>query len=560
MRKLPIGTSDFRELREYDKYFVDKSMLIAEVIDDEAKIVLLPRPRRFGKTLNLTMLRWFFEITENKEERRTLFSGLNIEKEKVFEDHFAKYPVIYLTFKDIKSLNYKDASYKIKDTIAGEFLRHDYLLQSDSLKDSEQKEFNDIIYKKAEMSLYETALVKLGKYLHTYYKQKVVILIDEYDTPVHAAFAYGYYDECISFFKGFLGAGLKDNPDIFKGVKTGILRIAKESIFSGLNNLGVYTLLSNRFSDKFGLTQIEVDQLLKDSSNEDQAKDIEKWYDGYIFGQNTVYNPWSIINYLANIEDGFKPYWANTASNEILRELFKESPDSIKEEFSELLKNKPLTKKLDDNIVLRDLQKDQTLIYSFLLFSGYLKAFDAKRNEEDELYHKLLIPNTEVRLIFKDIISKWINESFESRELQIMLKALVTGDIKLFEKILSKFVLETLSYFDTEKKNVEKVYQAFILGMLVNLSGKYEVESEKESGYGRYDISIIPKDKSKKAIIMELKTIDEFENETKEMALESAVKQINERQYETAILKRGIKDILKLGVVFDGKRVWAKEG
>ena len=210
--------------------------------------------------------------------------------------------------------------------------------------------------------------------------------------------------------------------------------------------------------------------------------------------------------------------------------------------------------------MLRDLQKDETTIYSFLLFSGYLKAFDPQKNQEDEIYHSLLPPNAEIRMIFKDIIVKWINESFENRELQIMLKALITGDIRLFEKILSKFVLETLSYFDTEKKNVEKVYQAFILGMLVNLSSKYEVESEKESGYGRYDISIIPKDKTKKAIIMEFKTIDEFENESKDQALESAVKQINERQYETAILKRGINDILKMGVVFDGKRVWAKEG
>ena len=560
MKKLPIGTSDFKELREYDKYFVDKSMLIKEVIDDEAKIVLLPRPRRFGKTLNLTMLRWFFELTEDKEKRKKLFSRLFIEKETVFEKHLANYPVIFLTFKDIKENSFDEAFLSIKDLISEEFTRHAYLRDSEFLNDFQKNEFELIMKRQADNFVYRRALKTLSGYLYKYHNKKVVVLIDEYDTPIHASFYYGYYDDCISFFRAFLGAGLKDNPDIFKGVITGILRVAKESIFSGLNNLGVYTLLNNKFANKFGLTQMEVDKLLKDFSREDEMEGIRDWYDGYIFGKTKVYNPWSIINYIANIEDGFKPYWANTASNEILRELFKESPDSIKEEFSDLLKDEPLTKKLDDNIVLRDLKKDQTLIYSFLLFSGYLKAFDAKRNEEDELYHKLLIPNTEVRLIFKDIISKWINESFESRDLQIMLKALVTGDIKLFEKILSKFVLETLSYFDTEKKNVEKVYQAFILGMLVNLSGKYEVEFEKESGYGRYDISIIPKDKTKKAIIMELKTIDEFENETKEMALESAVKQINERQYETAILKRGINDILKMGVVFDGKRVWAKEG
>jgi hypothetical protein len=559
MKKLPVGTSDFKKLIEYDKYFVDKSLLIKEIIEDEAEILLLPRPRRFGKTLNLTMLNCFFEIAEDKEEKKTLFSGLNIEKEDVFKEYFAKYPVIYLTFKDIRSLNFKSFSSKIKILISNEFRNHLYLLESHVLNDFDKQLFKNIAFMESELEFYENSLIELSKYLHKYHKQKVVILIDEYDTPIHSAFHYGYYDECISFFKGFLGGGLKDNPDIFKGVITGILRIAKESIFSGLNNLGVFTLLSDKFSDKFGLTQGEVDRLLKDSSNEDQAKDIRAWYDGYIFGENKVYNPWSIMNYLANIKDGFKPYWANTASDEILRELFKESPDSMKQEFSYLLNDIQITKKLDDNIVLRDLRKNETSIYSFLLFSGYLTAFD-KQGQGKNTFYKLLLPNLEVKEIFEDIILKWINESFENRDMQIMLKALVTGDIKLFEKILSKFVLETLSYFDTQKKNVEKVYQAFILGMLVTLSGKYEVESEKESGYGRYDISIIPKDKSKKAIIMELKTIDEFENETKEQALKSAVKQINERQYETAILKRGIKDILKLGVIFDGKRVWAKEG
>ena len=341
---------------------------------------------------------------------------------------------------------------------------------------------------------------------------------------------------------------------------TGILRIAKESIFSGLNNLGVYTLLSAKFSDKFGLTQAEVKRLLTDFSHEDKLEQVEAWYDGYAFGENKLYNPWSIINYTANTKDGFRPYWVNTSSNEILRDLIKEGPPVIKQEFSDILKDIPIVKRLDDNIVLRDLIKNDISLYSFLVFSGYLKAFDCTTDEEDNMFYKLLVPNKEIKRIFKDTILKWINESFENHELQIMLKALVTGDIKLFEKLLSKFVLETLSYFDTENKNVERVYQAFILGMLVNLGGEYEVDSEKESGYGRYDISIIPKDKSKKAVIMELKTIDEFENETRDMALQSALQQINERKYETSVLKRGIKDILKIGVVFDGKRVWAKKG
>jgi hypothetical protein len=560
MKKLPIGTSDFRSLREDDKYFIDKSLFIKEIIDEEAEVVLLPRPRRFGKTLNLSMLRWFFEVSGNKEKRKKLFSGLNIEKEAVFEEHFAKYPVICLSFKDIKNMNFKAASEKIKALISKEFRRHSYLLESHVLDDFEKQFFNNIIYMEPDLTAYENTLIELTKYLHKYHKQKPILLIDEYDTPIYSAFQYDYYDECISFFKGFLGAGLKDNPDIFKGVITGILRIAKESIFSDLNNLGVYTIIKSEYSETFGFTEKEVLRLLQEADIEDMTADIKYWYDGYIFGKSLIYNPWSILNFVSSMDKMFLPYWANTSSNEILRELIKDSPPVIKQEFLDLLKDIPVIKNLNDNIVLRDLKKDDISIYSFLVFSGYLKAFDSKKSEEDEIYHKLLIPNKEVKQIFKDVILKWINESFENHELKIMLKGLVTGDIKLFEKILSKFVLETLSYFDTEKRNVERVYQAFILGMLVNLGSKYEVDSEKESGYGRYDISIIPKDKSKKAIIMELKTIDEFENETKETALESALEQINERQYESAVFKRGIKDILKIGVVFDGKRVWAAKG
>jgi hypothetical protein len=371
------------------------------------------------------------------------------------------------------------------------------------------------VYMEPDLTVYEDTLIELTKYLHKYHKQKPVLLIDEYDTPIHSAFYYGYYEECISFFKAFLGAGLKDNPDIFKGVITGILRIAKESIFSGLNNLAVYTLLSAKFSDKFGLAQAEVDRLLRDFSHEDRLEHVRDWYDGYVFGENKLYNPWSIINYTANIKDGFRPYWVNTSSNEILRDLIKEGPPVIKQEFSELLKNIPITKRLNDNIVLRDLKKNDISLYSFLVFSGYLKAFD-KQIEGRNTFYKLLLPNFEVKQIFEDTILSWINESYENDKLRQMLNALIRCDIETFEEFLNDFVLSTLSYFDTEKRNAEKVYQAFILGMLVNLAPKYQVYSNKESGLGRFDISIIPQDTNKTAFIM------------------------------------------KLAVVFDGKEVWIK--
>ena len=564
MKELPVGISDFKRIMEEGLYFVDKSLLIKEILDKKIDTFLLPRPRRFGKTINLTMLRCFFEKRENKEERdgkRKLFSGLEIEKESLFEEHFAKYPVIYLTFKDIGSNNFKSARIKIKALIAKEFRRHKYLLENDVLDESEKEKFRDIISEKAPIEAYEDSLINLTKYLHEHHGPKPIVLIDEYDTPIHSAFQNGYYDDCISFFKGFLGAGLKDNDDIFKSVITGILRIARESIFSGLNNLSVFTIVSKRFSEYFGLTQKEVEKILHDHNLQKRVEDVKEWYDGYVFGTTKIYNPWSIVNFVTRIEEGFKPYWANTSSNEILRELIKESPPVLKEEFVDLMRDIPVTTYLNENIVLRDVKSDEASIYSFLLFSGYLKAFDAMENPEDrEIYYKLLLPNLEIKQIFKHVILKWIKESkFENDKLQMMLKALVSGDVETFEYILSLFVLETLSYFDTAGKNVEKVYQAFILGMLVNLSNDYEVSSERESGFGRYDVAVVPKDKSKLAIIMEFKTINEFRDETKDHALASAMEQLNERRYEIAIIKQGIANIKKLAVVFDGKRCWVKE-
>ncbi|MBT3388579.1 MAG: AAA family ATPase, partial [Desulfobacula sp.] len=301
MKKLPIGASDFKKLRTENKYFADKSLFIKEIIEEDAEIVLLPRPRRFGKTLNLTMLRYFLEKTDKPEETKKLFSGLAIEKEGIFEEHICRYPVIYLTFKDIKASNFEHSLKSIKRLIAREYRRHSYLLTSEQLEDFDKEDFQSILSVKADISLFENSLLDLSHYLYKHYKEKPVILIDEYDTPIISAYAEGYYKETINFFKSFLGAGLKDNPNIYKGVMTGILRVAKESIFSDMNNLGVYSLLRSKFSDKFGLTEEEVFSLLQYYKEENKIKSVREWYNGYIFGGNTIYNPWSIINYAANI-------------------------------------------------------------------------------------------------------------------------------------------------------------------------------------------------------------------------------------------------------------------
>ena len=556
-KKLPIGRSDFKELREENRYFVDKSLFIKEIIDEESQVVLLPRPRRFGKTLNLSMLRYFFEKTENRQEIEKLFKGLAIEKQEEFKKHFSEYPVIFLTFKDVNETDFNEALKSIKAAISDEFKRHKYLLKSDELDETEKENFYNIMVLKADSSAYRRSLKELSGYLYRHCKQKSVVLIDEYDSPIHTAYSKNYYEEMTAFFRSFLGAGLKDNPDIFKGILTGILRIAKESIFSEMNNPGVYSILRVEYSDKFGFTEPEVFDLLKAYNAQDKIDDVRTWYNGYIFGKKVIYNPWSILNFVSSADKEFRPYWANTGSNHIIKNLVKNSPQTVKTEFNDLLNNIPITKRLNESIIFDDLTKNETIVYSFLVFSGYLKAFD-KQHIARKDYYKLLIPNFEVKQIFEDVITNWINESYENYTLQVMLKSLIQGDIKTFEKLLSRFVTETLSYFDTEKRDVERVYQAFILGLLVNLSATHEVYSNKESGFGRYDISIIPKDKTGQAIIMELKTIDKSENETKEAALDNALEQIEEKQYETDIKKRGIKHIKKLGVVFDGKRVWIK--
>ena len=554
MQRIALGISDFKKLQDVKGYFIDKSFFIKEIIDENFETILLPRPRRFGKTLNLSMLKYFFE--KEKQNKSYLFDNLTIAKEPEFKEHFNRYPVIFLSFKDVKETSFEIAFSKIKRLISLEYKRHSYIL--DFLKDENDKRiFKEITSERADLSLISDALIYLSKWLYESTGEKVVILIDEYDTPIQSAFFRGFYDEMINFFRNFLSAGLKDNSYLFKAVLTGILRVARESIFSGLNNIGTYTILDTEFETSFGFTEDEVFKMLDDYGIGDFKDGVKKWYDGYIFGKNTtIYNPWSILNFVSKKEKVFEPFWVNTSSNDIIRDLVINSSFSTKKEFELLLRDEPLTKQIDSAIVFRDIEKNETSLYSFLLFCGYLKPFE-KKIVVGENICKLLIPNFEVKTIFRKAFLNWFNQSFVNEKLKVMLQALLEGDLELFEEILSEFVLETLSYFDTAGKNVEAVYQAFVLGLLVSLpASSYEVNSNKESGYGRYDICLIPKDLSKKAIIMEFKTIRVKEN--KDTALDSAIKQLIEKKYETEILKRGIKDILRFGVVFDGKRVWIK--
>ena len=554
-RNLPIGTSDFKKIRNQNSYYVDKSLMIKEIIDDCSEIILIPRPRRFGKTLNMSMLRYFFDLND-AEANRKLFDGLNITKEVEFDNEQGRYPVIFLTFKDIKETSFEASFEKLQEVIADEYGRFSFLLESDEMSEVEKEQFDDIIKSRTSVTRLQSSLKKLTKYLFNHFKQKPILLIDEYDTPIHAAYTEGYYKKMIDFMRAMLGDALKDNSNLHKGVLTGTLRISKESIFTGLNNPSVYTLLSHRFNDKFGFTQNEVSQMLVDYDLESETESVKAWYNGYIIGKIDIYNPWSIINFIHNKDEGFKPHWVNSSSNDLIKDIIKDSPASVHAEMLELLDNKILVKSLDENISFPELKSTDNSIYSFLVFSGYLKARFLEHTDDNDFY-QLMIPNLEVKRLFKNIFLTWFKETFSNGKNVDLINALLSKDTNLFGEILGECVLHTLSVHDVERREVERVYQAFLLGILVSLTPDYEVTSNKESGYGRYDICIVPlKNKTAPSIILELKSIRI--SETAETALVSALKQIEDKQYEASIRQRGYEDILKLAVVFDGKRVWVK--
>ena len=555
MKKLPIGKSNFKSIIENNFYYIDKTDFISEILNSSAEIILLPRPRRFGKTLNLSMLNYFFNV---EEKSRELFNGLNISNNKEAMNHCNKYPIIYITFKDVKEDSFEKSFIKIKRLVSNEYRRHYKAIIESDIDPIDKKRVKVIIDEEASEVDIENSFKLLSQLLTTAYGQRCIVLIDEYDTPIQTGFLQGYYEKIVGFFKTFMGAVLKDNDIyIYKAVLTGILRVSKESIFSDLNNIKVYTLLNSEFSNKFGFTKDETKKMLENYNLYDNFKEVNKWYDGYTIGDKSIFNPWSLLNYIDNKE--FDVYWANTSSNGIIRTLVENS-EGFRSDLRVLLKGESVEKVINPNITFkdRDFNFKEEMLYSFLFFSGYLK-YIKKEFVEGEHICQLAIVNQECRYIFKNIISNWITDSFSNYRLRILLKSLTTGDLFTFERIFSEFVRDTLSFHDTAKKNVESVYHAFFLGLLVNL-GDYEVISNQEAGYGRVDIILVHKtDKQKLAIVMELKTIDDFMDETKENALNSAVEQIKEKEYISLVKKRGYNNILSFGVVFDGKRVWIKE-
>lgn len=555
VKRIPIGISDFKTIIDKDYLFIDKSLLIKEFWESNGQTILVPRPRRFGKTLNMSMIKYFFN---NKNDNRYLFKDLNIENDKKVMELQGKYPVIYISFKDEKHSSFDYLKEGLSYLFSSLYIEHEYCLNNDKMHEVDKNYYNLVMNGKATIIQLGNALNKLSEYLYSYYGQKVIILIDEYDVPIQAAYMDNYYDKAIEFMRNLLSGAFKDNNSLEKGMITGILRIARESIFSGLNNLKAESILSYSFSDKFGFTEFEIQNLVSDYNIGEEIGNIKNWYNGYCFGNTTIYNPWSILNYLSSPKSGLKPYWINTSSNDLVKVILSKSGSDIKCDLEKLIAEGSIYIVINEDIVMADIDKTSNNLWSFLLFTGYLKAKESYRKEE-EIFYELSIPNKEVKSLYKNIIHNWFTETITETNYDIMLNSLLNGDIKIFGKLLKQFVLKSISYFDVGGYEGEKVYHAFVLGMLISLNDEYEVLSNRESGYGRYDVMIIPKDISKLGIVIEFKKLDPDDTETLEEMADEALKQIKGKKYSITLEQRGIQDIKEIAIVFKGKEICIKE-
>ena len=550
MQGIGIGISDFKVLRLRNNYFIDKSMYIKDIIDNQSGVVLITRPRRFGKTLNMSMLRYYFNIKE--KNNKELFNGLKImEQDKKYTSKLGFYPVIYLTLKDAGLMNYEYMIMQMKTIMMEMFYEHRYILESDKIADGEKNIFKRILNAEATDIDLINSLKILSKMLYVYYDKPVILLIDEYDVPIQAAYVEGYYEDAIKFLKTFYGTTFKDNPYLEKAILTGVSRIAKESLFSGMNNFDVYTIMDNEFADDFGITEDEMKKIIKDFNIQDEEKEIKKWYDGYKIGNvEGIYNPWSILNYLKNKE--LKPYWVNTSSNDLIKMTLEKST-TLKEQMERLLKDEAIEATIDLETIIVGIENKEENIWGLMLQTGYLKVEETVSLEERR--YKVKLPNNEIKDLIRGIIREWFSNKVLGNDLRSILQDLVSLNLKEFEKKFRVLVEEMFSYMDVGKNTAENFYHAFVLGMLVGLKDTYYVNSNRESGFGRYDIMLEPKDKNGNSFIMEFKVMENMEEKTIEDTIENAKKQIEEKRYEENLKERGFTNITKMVYAFNGKEV-----
>ena len=550
-KSLPIGIADYvRAQTEY--YYVDKTLLIKDFLDQKPLVSLFTRPRRFGKTLNMDMLRVFFEISD--EDTGRYFTDKKIwQCGEYYRAYQGKFPVIFLTFKDVKFATWENTIDKISALLQEEYDRHKEVMYSDQLASYEKEYFTRILNKTASEVELSAALEKLSKMLTKYYGTAPVIIIDEYDTPIQEGYSKDFYEEIVGFMRNFFSSAFKDNKNLSYGFLTGILRIAQESIFSGLNNLAVNTVLDNEYDQYFGFTNEEIHEMLKYYGALGKEKELKEWYDGYLFGSKEIYNPWSVINYISK---GCTPqaYWVNTGKNEILEDVLKIATDDVTEKLFSLLQGRPAIARIDQNVVYRSLTKEPANIYSLLLVAGYLKATKKQLQADGSYLCEVSIPNKEIAAVYtSEILSHLVQiGAISNTTADKIAESLYANDQRKLQRAISDYLDQTISFYDA---GAEGFYHGLVLGLIALMDNQYKIKSNREAGDGRYDICLIPRKNTYPGIIMELKWKKDLADDSLELLAKEALSQIDKNRYDLEIKEDGITDILKFGVAFSGKKI-----
>ena len=550
---LPIGISDYR-LASTEYYYVDKTMMIKDFLDERPMVSLFTRPRRFGKTLNMDMLRTFFEKTD--EDTSVYFKNKNIwacgEK---YRSHQGKYPVIFLSFKDIKCDTWEETFDAIKDLFSKEASRHSELKSADVFNEYEEAYIEKILSGTATPVELSVALANLSMMLHKYHGVAPIIIIDEYDTPIQQGHIKGFYDEIIGFMRNLFSGGLKDNKHLTYGFLTGILRVAKESIFSGLNNLAINSILDTKYSEYFGFTADEVKEIARYYHAEDKYDEICEWYDGYKFGNTEIFNPWSVINYFRN---GCQPraYWQSTGSNDIIGEILGGADETIYEKLNALLQGESFLTYIDTGVIYPQVKSNPSSVYSFLLVAGYLKVIKSEPSFSGDFMCEVALPNKEITFVYNKEILQKLNTIVPQATAISIQEAIYSGDTAALQKNLGTLLMQSVSSYDTVGENF---YHGLVLGLCATLDNRFYITSNRESGEGRYDICLCPKDANMPGVLIELKAAKDCADDELKALSETALKQINDRKYDTELTTKGVKNIFKYGVAFSGKKVQISE-
>lgn len=558
-----IGNQGFDDIRENKYFYIDKTGLIKEWWSSGDAVTLITRPRRFGKTLNMSMLNCFF--SNQYANRGDLFEGLSVWEDEKYRQLQGTYPVIFLSFADVKQTDYIDAVAKVKRNIVDLFSQYDRLYDTDVMTETQKQQYRMINYDMSDV-MAQDALKLLSSHLYQYYGKKVLIFLDEYDTPMQEAYIHGYWDKFTAFMRSLFNATFKTNPYLERAVMTGITRVSKESIFSDLNNLAVVTTTSDRYSTAFGFTQEEVFKSLDDMGLGERRDDVKRWYDGFVFGEHRdIYNPWSITNFLK--EKKLRPYWASTSSNGLVSRLIQTAPPDIKQMMEDLISGREIVVNFDEQIVFSQLGKNKNAIWSLLMASGYLKPDKVEyKGELLEPWYHLSITNLETVSMFSNMFKGWFNN--DSSNYGEFVQALLKGRLREMNIYMNDVAMSTFSYFDvgtqpSERTQPERFFHGFVLGLLAELRDIYEIKSNRESGYGRYDVMLVPKgdDRKYNAIILEFKVYDSYDESTLEDTAQSALRQIEEKNYDAELIARGIeKDRIRhYGFAFEGKKVLIAE-